>query len=136
MSCYCKMKVLRIPYEPEAWGWKDPDPGDFSWDWDYVEKHFSEDVFNPYRSEVHTFTFAPTESAFVDYILEYEGDFDGEYGKVRELYDSEKDKYRNIFQQLGPIDMDKVHLVEFCWDNATEAPDYYDIEIDPFYDPV
>lgn len=136
MSCYCKMKVLRIPYKPEAWGWKDPDPGDFSWDWDYVEKHFSEDVFNPYRREVHTFTFAPTESAFVDYILEYDGDSDGEYGKVRELYDSEKDKYRDIFQQLGTIDMNKVRLVEFCWYNATEAPDYYDIESDPFYDPV
>ena len=93
-------------------------------------------MFDPYGRKLHTFRFAPTESPFVDYILEYDGDSDGEYGKVRELYNSEKDKYRNIFQQLGPIDMDKVHLVEFCWDNATDAPDYYDIESDPFYDPV
>ena len=68
--------------------------------------------------------------------MEYDGDSDGEYGKVRELYNSEKDKYRNIFQQLGAIDMDKVRLVEFCWYNATDAPDYYDLESDPFYDPV
>lgn len=134
MSCYCRMKVLRIPYEPQAWGWGDLGLGEDSWE--YVEKHFSEDVFNPYRREVHTFTFAPTESPFVDYILEYDGDSDGEYGKVRELYNSEKDRYRDIFQQLGTIDMDKVRLVEFCWYNATEAPDYYDIESDPFYDPV
>ena len=134
MSCYCKMKVLRIPYEPKAWGWKDLDPGEDSWE--YVEKHFSEDVFDPYGRKLHTFTFAPTESAFVDYILEYDGDSDGEYGKVRELYNSEKDRYRGIFQQLGTIDMDKVRLVEFCWYTATEAPDYYDIESDPFYDPV
>ena len=134
MSCYCKMKVLRIPYEPKAWGWGDLSLGEDSWD--YVEKHFSEDVFDPYGRKLHTFTFAPTESPSVDYILEYNGDSDGEYGKVRELYDSEKDKYRDIFQQLGTIDMDKVRLVEFCWYNATEAPDYYDIESDPFYDPV
>ena len=134
MSCYCKMKVLRIPYEPQEWGWRNFDPQEDSCE--YVEKHFSEDVFDPYGRKLHTFRFAPTESPFVDYILEYDGDSDGEYGKVRELYNSEKDKYRNIFQQLGPIDMDKVHLVEFCWDNATDAPDYYDIESDPFYDPV
>ena len=134
MSCYCKMKVLRIPYEPEAWGWENLNPGEDSWE--YVEKHFSEDVFAPYSRKLHTFTFAPTESPFVDYILEYDDDSDGEYGKVRELYNSEEDRYRDIFQQLGTIDMDKVRLVEFCWYNATEAPDYYDIESDPFYDPV
>ena len=134
MSCYCKMKVLRIPYEPQEWGWRNFDPQEDSCE--YVEKHFSEDVFDPYGRKLHTFRFAPTESPFVDYILEYDGDSDGEYGKVRELYNSEKDKYRNIFQQLGPIDMDKVRLVEFCWYNATDAPDYYDIESDPFYDPV
>lgn len=134
MSCYCKMKVLRIPYEPEAWGWKDLDPDEESWE--YVEKHFSEDVFDPYGTKLHTFRFAPTESPFVDYILEYDDDSDGEYGKVRELYNSEEDRYRDIFQQLGTIDMDKVRLVEFCWYNATDAPDYYDIESDPFYDPV
>ena len=134
MSCYCKMKVLRIPYEPPEWRWRNFDPQEDSCE--YVEKHFSEDVFDPYGRKLHTFRFAPTEREFVDYLLEYDGDSDGEYGKVRELYDSEKDKYRNIFQQLGPIDMDKVRLVEFCWYNATEAPDYYDIESDPFYDPV
>lgn len=134
MSCYCKMKVLRIPYEPEAWGWRNFDPDEDSWE--YVEKHFSEDVFDPCGRKLHTFRFAPTERRFVDYLLEYDGDSDGEYGKVRELYNSEKDRYRGIFQQLGPIDMDKVRLVEFCWYNATDAPDYYDIESDPFYDPV
>lgn len=134
MSCYCKMKVLRIPYEPQAWGWRDLDPNEDSWE--YVEKHFSEDVFDPYGRKLHTFTFAPTERRFVDYLLEYDGDSDGEYGKIRELYNSEEDRYRDIFQQLGTIDMGKVRLVEFCWYNATEAPDYYDIESDPFYDPV
>ena len=134
MSCYCKMKVLRIPYEPSAWGWKNFDPQEDSWE--YVEKHFSEDVFYPYRRKLHTFTFAPTRREFVDYILEYDGDSDGEYGKVRELYPIESEKYLDTFRHLGTIDMEKVRLVEFCWYNATEAPDYYDIKDDPFYDPV
>lgn len=93
-------------------------------------------MFDLYHRKTHTFTFAPTERAFVDYILEYDGDSDGEYGKVRELYSIESEKYLDTFRQLGTIDMDKVRLVEFCWYNATEAPDYYDIESDPFYDPV
>lgn len=93
-------------------------------------------MFDPYGRKLHTLRFAPTERRFVDYLLEYDGNSDGDYGKVRELYNSEKDRYRGIFQQLGPIDMDKVRLVEFCWYNATDAPDYYDIESDPFYDPV
>ena len=134
MSCYCKMKVLRIPYEPKAWGWGDIAFGDDSWE--YVESHFSEDVFDLDGRKLHTFTFAPTERGFVDYLLEYDGDSDGEYGKVRELYSIESEKYLDTFRQLGTIDMDKVRLVEFCWYNATEAPDYYDIESDPFYDPV
>ena len=136
MSCYCKMKVLRIPYEPQEWGWRNFDPQEDSCE--YVEKHFSEDVFDPYGRKLHTFRFAPTESErrFVDYLLEYDGDSDSEYGKVRELYDSEIKRYLDTFRQLGPIDMNKVRLVEFCWYNATEAPDYYDIKSDPFYDPV
>lgn len=93
-------------------------------------------MFDPYGRKLYTFTFAPTERRFVDYLLEYDGDSDGEYGKVRELYPIESEKYLDTFRQLGKIDMDKVRLVEFCWYNATEAPDYYDIESDPFYDPV
>lgn len=85
---------------------------------------------------MHTFSFAPTNREFVDYILQYGIGGAAEYGKVRELYSIESEKYLDTFRQLGTIDMHKVRLVEFCWYNATEAPDYYDIESDPFYDPV
>jgi hypothetical protein len=77
---------------------------------------------------------APTKEAFIDYVLDREWDCDGDYGKVRELYDSEKEKFRPIFQQLDPdINMDYVRLVEFCWYNGSEAPSYYDPTEDPFY---
>jgi hypothetical protein len=32
--------------------------------------------------------------------------------------------------------MDDVRLVEFCWYNCSEAPDYYDEENDDFYKEV
>ena len=72
---------------------------------------------------------------FIDYILEYEYGSDcGDFGKVRELTDSEKLKYMRVFQHLNPsIDMDRVKLVEFCWYNCSEAPDYYDPVDDDFY---
>ena len=47
---------------------------------------------------------------------------------------NEKEKYRPIWEQILPgIDMNKVRLVEFCWYNCSEAPDYYDNLNDPFY---
>ena len=80
-----------------------------------------------------------TKDAFIDYVLDYKWDCDGNYGKVRELYDSEKQKFRSIFQRLDPdINMDYVRLVEFCWYNGSEAPDYFDESTyhDDFYDEV
>lgn len=83
------------------------------------------------------FQISPTEEKFIDYVLDYEYDADGDYGKTRELYDSEKLKYQSIFQQIDPnINMDYVRLVEFCWYNGTDAPDYYDEINDSFYNEV
>ena len=80
------------------------------------------------------FQMSPTCEPFVDYVLEHEYDCDGDYGKVRELYESEKEKFRPVFQKIDPdINMDYVRLVEFCWYNGCEAPDYYDPQEDPFY---
>ena len=80
------------------------------------------------------FQMSPTCEPFVDYVLEYEYDCDGDYGKVRELYESEKEKFRPVFQKIDPdINMDYVRLVEFCWYNGCEAPNYYDPQEDPFY---
>ena len=80
------------------------------------------------------FQMSPTREPFIDYVLEYEYDCDGDYGKVRDLYDSEKEKFRPVFQKIDPdINMDYVRLVEFCWYNGCEAPDYYDPQEDPFY---
>ena len=139
MSTYVKEKVLRIPMERLnmdniknilAEKYEDYED-DFSF---YLENTFPE-IFD--YATVGMFQIAPTIESFIDYVLEREWDADGEYGKTRALNDNEKAKYLSTFQQIDPdVNMDYVRLVEFCWYNGTEAPDYYDDTNDPFYDEV
>lgn len=141
MSTYVREKVLRVPMERIDMSYiksiiaqKYPNENhedDFSW---YLESALP-DVFD--YATVGKFQVAPTESPFFDYVLDYEYDADGEYGKTRALYDSEKAKYLPVFQKIDPnIDMNYVRLVEFCWYNCCEADDYYNDVNDPFYDEV
>jgi hypothetical protein len=120
MSDYCRQKVLRVPCE--FYGIKKRL---------LEEKH--EELFG--YGDIGKFQCAPTETDYIDYVLDYEyGEDCGEYGKQRPLYDSEKEKYAPIFRQIIPnIDMRHVRLVEYCWYNCCEAPDYYDDIDDPFY---
>ena len=137
MSTYVREKVLRIPRYKMNFAHivrklEEKFPGKDIMDdlGFYIED--LDDLFD--YGKVNKFQLAPTEEPFIDYVLDYEYDCDGEYGKVRDLYGSEKDKFRPIFQQLDPdINMDHVRLVEFCWYNGTEAPDYYDPMEDEFY---
>lgn len=141
MSTYVREKVLRIPMErinldyiKSVIAEKYPNENhedDFDW---YLESALP-DVFD--YATVGKFQVAPTESPFFDYVLDYEYDADGEYGKTRALYESEKAKYLPVFQKIDPnIDMNYVRLVEFCWYNGCEADDYYDDVNDSFYDEV
>lgn len=141
MSTYVREKVLRVPFEhidlsyiKKAVAEKHPNKDcddDFCW---YLEDVFP-DLFD--YATIGKFQVAPTESQFLDLVLDYEYDADGEYGKTRALYQSEKVKYFPIFQKIDPnIDMDYVRLVEFCWYNGTEADDYYDDVNDSFYNEV
>lgn len=141
MSTYVREKVLRIPRHKM----------NFAYVVRILEEKFpNEDVMDDLNfyiesalpnlfdyATVGKFQIAPTEENYIDYVLEYELDADGEYGKTRALYDNEKKKYEPIFQKIDPnINMDYVRLVEFCWYNGTEAPDYYDDENDSFYEEV
>ena len=130
MSDYCRVKALRVPVEklniPEA-------AEDF-WEWYEAMEEKYPDRFS-YR-DAGKFSKAPTEEEFLDFVLEEEyGVCDsGDWGKVRDLYDSEAAMYYPIFKSVEEsINMSDVRLVEFCWYNGTEAPDYYDITKDEFY---
>ena len=126
MSDYRKEKVLRIPIEKCG-----------------INKHMARalegnhpDLFNMCADRY--FQIAPTEGDFIDYVLKSEiDDGYGEYGKVRELTFNEKVKYLPVFQQIIPnVNMNDVRLVEYCWYDCSEAPDYYDEADDPFYSEV
>ncbi len=141
MSTYVREKVLRIPMDKIDFSLiksrmkeKFPDDDiedDFSF---YLEQTCSE-LFD--YAKIGKFQMSPTEYPFLDYVIDHEYDADGEYGKTRALYETEKDKYRSIFQKIDPnIDMNLVRLVEFCWYNGSEAEDYYDETKDPFYDEI
>lgn len=129
MSDYCKIKALRIPVEKL----NIPEAIDDFWDWCEAMEEKHPDRFS-YR-DAGKFSKAPTEEEFLDFVLEEEyGVCEGEWGKVRELYNTEAAVYSPIFQTINKnIDMNNVRLVEFCWYNGTEAPDYYDITKDEFY---
>ena len=138
MSTYVREKVLRIPRYKMNFSHivrkledKHPDTNIMD-DLGFYIENVLPDLFG--YGDVNRFQLSPTCEPFIDYVLDYEWDCEGEYGKVRELYDSEKEKFRPIFQQLDPeIDMNYVRLVEFCWYNGSEAPSYYDLTKDPFY---
>lgn len=131
MSTYVREKVLRIPLEKLNLTFTEEEMDDLGWS---IEKRFPA-IFD-YGTK-GKFQLSPTQSLFVDFVLDKEWDADGEYGKTRALTDREKAKYLPMFQQIDPdVNMDFVRLVEFCWYNGCEAPDYYDHMNDPFYDEV
>ena len=136
MSTYVREKVLRVPMECIDMHYiKNIIAQKYEEDFAlYLEKEFP-DIFD--YATIGMFQIAPTEEPFFDYVLDYEYNADGEYGKTRALTDNEKRKYLPIFQKIDPsIDMNYVRLVEFCWYNGTEAPSYYNHINDPFYDEV
>ena len=133
MSDYEREKVLRISIDYI--------------DLDYIKSKVDIDnlwnkenlyeLVDKYLSNLDKFEIAPTRDFFIDYVLEHDYDNFGDYGKIRSLYESEKEKYLPIFKQLDPnIDMNNVKLVEFCWYNCSEAPSYYDEDTDAFYQEV
>ena len=131
MSTYVREKVLRIPLKHLNLHLSRDEMKDLGW---ALEKKFPE-IFD--YAEIGKFQLAPTVTNYIDYVLDYEYDADGEYGKTRALYECEKEKYLSMFQQIDKdINMNNVRLVEFCWYNGCEAPDYYNDVEDPFYDVV
>ena len=133
MSSYVREKVLRVPVD--------------CINLDYIKSKVNTDdlcdeedlyeLVDSYLSILDKFEISPTYEFFIDYVLEYDYEGSGDYGKIRSLYESEKEKYLPVFKQLDPeIDMNNVRLVEFCWYNGTEAPSYYNDLDDSFYKEV
>ena len=125
MSDYCHRKAVRLKIDEER-ALKLLNVDD---KWDLMDK-----------LENTPFEVAPTYEFFIDYNLPYSNYGDGDWGKVRKLYDSEYNKYEKIFNELFSYQLrlypTDLRVVEYCWYDATEAPDYFDETEDDFYKEV
>ena len=86
------------------------------------------------------FEVACTTMPFIDYNLfhSYGEEFD-DFGRVRRLTEKELDKWVEIFKEvIKEPKRDNFRLVDYCWYNCTEAPDYFDESEtqDDFYNEV
>jgi hypothetical protein len=123
MSDYCHRKVIRMKISEEEackiFGVED------GWDVsDLLEKT--------------EFEIAPTSNFFLDYVLSSRNDAEGDWGRTRQLSYTEYMKYNNKFSKLlngRNVMPNELRLVEYCWYNCSEAPDYFN-ESDDFYDEV
>lgn len=123
MSEYCHRKAIRMKIsEEEACKIFEVDD---KWDiMDCLEKT--------------EFEVAPTNQFFIDYNLPFRNDADGDWGRTRELYSSEYMKYSAKFEELLKdriVKPSELRLVEYCWYDCSEAPDYFTCH-DDFYDEV
>ena len=87
------------------------------------------------------FELAPTAEFFIDYNLPCNNDAEGDWGRTRRLYNAEYIKYGSKFSELLEYRIvmpDELRLVEYCWYDCSEAPDYFDESTyhDNFYDEV
>lgn len=131
MSDYNRQKVIRYPIEKE-----DLEKLGIDTIYDIDMCASFEGKVKDYEHPTERFHAAPTENDFLDYVIR-DTDGDGDWGKVRKLYDSEEEVFGAKFKEVMPwIDVDKLRVVEFCWYNSCEAPDYYHIENDPFYQKI
>lgn len=113
MSDYREMKVIR--YKPKTL------PFDVS----------DEDARDDFEEllEQNSLRFAPTSDIFIDYVLYKDPCSDsGEFGYTGFLSKEESEMYLPVFQKLFP-DCEKrdLRFVHFCWYDATEAPNYYEL---------
>lgn len=120
MSDYEREKVLRVPLDKYF-----PNMDRYEFEDEYI------DIFKEgYGKSKDYFTLSCTESNFLDYVLyaSYGIEY-GDYGHARLLTETEKEKYKPVFEKIiHNINMDDVHYVDYCFYNCCEAPDYYEIE--------
>ena len=126
MSDYCHRKAVRLRIDKKT-AFRIFNVSD---EWDLRE-----------TLEKTPFEIAPTYELFIDYNLPVNPYGEGTWGKTRELYPAELRKYSLIFAEKFPhelLDRNSLRLVEYCWYDGSEAPDYFDETTvhDNFYDEV
>ncbi len=129
MSEYCHRKVIRMKISEEE-----------------ACEIFGVEMHPDVRPDIEElleapFELAPTAEFFIDYNLPCSNEAEGDWGKVRTLSQTEFLKYAPDFCELlnyRGINTNELRLVEYCWYDCSEAPDYFDESTchDDFYDEV
>ena len=140
MSCYEYQKVLRIPFNKLDIDWLVDQLDSYCLEIDgyYALENKFPKLFRSDKKGYFQLSWVNSDEDYIDYILDRKFDLSvqGDYGRSRDLTKNEKKKYLSKFQELDlNVDMDDVRLVEYCWYNGAEAPDYYSTN-DSFYDEV
>ena len=66
---------------------------------------------------------------FIDYILDYEYGASGDFENVRELTETEYNKYKEVFKRvISDIKPGELRLVHYCYYNGVDEPSVWDLE--------
>ena len=125
MSDYVRAKVIRYPLD------------DFYKKMKFDDEYELEEFLKNIDKNFENYTFAVnytygnnTSHIYLDYTLNYEyGSEMGDYGISYELTEEQKEKWKDKFgKYLKDIDKDKFRLVEYCYYNGCDCPDYYEVK--------
>lgn len=128
MSDYVRAKVIRYPLDDFYKKMKFDDMFELEDFFKRIDK-----TFGSYSSHLNTFTIKSTWNGeshyYLDYFLNYGYGSDmGDYGISYELNEEQKEKWKDKFSKyLKNIDKDKFRLVEYCYYNGCDCPDYYEV---------
>lgn len=129
MSDYVRRKVIRYPLDDFYKKMKFDDEYE-------LEELFKkiDNNFDAYSSALDTFALENTygnhkSHIYLDYILNFDYGSDmGDYGIAYDLTEEQKGKWEEKFgKYLKDIDKDKFRLVEYCYYNGCDCPDYYEV---------
>lgn len=138
MSDYRRTKAVFYPVEgidfTKIYGEKVTSVSDLSWRADALKDYFSSQSDFAKENGGHFDT-----EYFCDYNTDGEcrayltfvkyssyGDESSDFGRARYLTESEKEKYKKLFELILPdIDAAKLKYIDYCFYNCSECEDYY-----------
>lgn len=131
MSDYVKIKAVRLPFPRNLVEKLDAED---CWECEDYLKGKLGDLWYNYKTKKGFDIECTDNGYYLDYILEKEYGADGEYGFAFLLNDTDKDKYVPLFDTVGvEYNIEDLRKVVYCWYNACEAPDCYDVS-EPNFD--